>query len=178
MVGARGFEPPTPCSQSRCATRLRHAPSPRRRCCSGRSAHCTRPAPKRPDSEPSPRNSASVRSRSLPDRRIRRRQHTFPRLPTDLVCSVGFLGLHSAASSAELTWPGDVLAGGPVPRASVRGRDRRRFSLCRTAPPTPAADSSGSGSRTSPSRSREGSDTDLGGLGPVAASCRRTAASG
>ena len=26
MVGARGFEPPTPCSQSRCATRLRHAP--------------------------------------------------------------------------------------------------------------------------------------------------------
>src|SRR5882672_8922572 len=29
MVGARGFEPPTSCSQSRCATRLRHAPSPR-----------------------------------------------------------------------------------------------------------------------------------------------------
>ena len=26
LVGARGFEPPTPCSQSRCATRLRHAP--------------------------------------------------------------------------------------------------------------------------------------------------------
>jgi hypothetical protein len=26
MVGARGFEPPTPCSQSRCAARLRHAP--------------------------------------------------------------------------------------------------------------------------------------------------------
>ena len=26
MVGARGFEPPTPCSQSRCATGLRHAP--------------------------------------------------------------------------------------------------------------------------------------------------------
>ncbi len=26
MVGAEGFEPPTPCSQSRCATRLRHAP--------------------------------------------------------------------------------------------------------------------------------------------------------
>src|SRR3972149_1418155 len=26
MVGARGFEPPTPCSQSRCATRLRYAP--------------------------------------------------------------------------------------------------------------------------------------------------------
>src|SRR5215471_651393 len=25
-VGARGFEPPTPCSQSRCATRLRYAP--------------------------------------------------------------------------------------------------------------------------------------------------------
>ena len=28
LVGARGFEPPTPCSQSRCATRLRHAPRP------------------------------------------------------------------------------------------------------------------------------------------------------
>ena len=27
MVGAEGFEPPTPCSQSRCATRLRHAPT-------------------------------------------------------------------------------------------------------------------------------------------------------
>ena len=26
LVGARGFEPPTPCSQSRCAARLRHAP--------------------------------------------------------------------------------------------------------------------------------------------------------
>ena len=27
LVGARGFEPPTPCSQSKCATRLRHAPT-------------------------------------------------------------------------------------------------------------------------------------------------------
>ena len=27
MVGVRGFEPPTPCSQSRCATRLRHTPN-------------------------------------------------------------------------------------------------------------------------------------------------------
>jgi hypothetical protein len=27
MVGAEGFEPPTLCSQSRCATRLRHAPT-------------------------------------------------------------------------------------------------------------------------------------------------------
>jgi hypothetical protein len=26
LVGAEGFEPPTPCSQSKCATRLRHAP--------------------------------------------------------------------------------------------------------------------------------------------------------
>src|SRR5215471_5512330 len=32
LVGAAGFEPATPCSQSRCATRLRHAPyrTPRR----------------------------------------------------------------------------------------------------------------------------------------------------
>src|SRR5579885_871617 len=29
LVGAEGFEPPTTCSQSRCATRLRHAPFPR-----------------------------------------------------------------------------------------------------------------------------------------------------
>ena len=29
MVGARGFEPPTPCSRSRCATRLRYAPTGR-----------------------------------------------------------------------------------------------------------------------------------------------------
>src|SRR5438105_15352778 len=27
LVGARGFEPPTPCSQSRCATRLRYTPT-------------------------------------------------------------------------------------------------------------------------------------------------------
>jgi hypothetical protein len=26
VIGTRGFEPPTPCSQSRCATRLRHVP--------------------------------------------------------------------------------------------------------------------------------------------------------
>jgi hypothetical protein len=29
LVGARGFEPPTPCSQSRCATRLRYTPTRR-----------------------------------------------------------------------------------------------------------------------------------------------------
>ena len=28
LVGAEGFEPPTLCSQSRCATRLRYAPMP------------------------------------------------------------------------------------------------------------------------------------------------------
>jgi hypothetical protein len=27
-IGAAGFEPATPCSQSRCATKLRHAPYP------------------------------------------------------------------------------------------------------------------------------------------------------
>jgi hypothetical protein len=26
LIGARGFEPPTPCSQGRCAPRLRYAP--------------------------------------------------------------------------------------------------------------------------------------------------------
>ena len=30
-IGARGFEPPTPCTQGRCATRLRHAPRSGRR---------------------------------------------------------------------------------------------------------------------------------------------------
>ena len=29
VVGARGFEPPTPCAQGRCATSLRHAPFPK-----------------------------------------------------------------------------------------------------------------------------------------------------
>src|SRR5437867_1974881 len=29
MVGVRGFEPPAPCSQSRCATGLRHTPPAR-----------------------------------------------------------------------------------------------------------------------------------------------------
>ena len=31
MVGATGFEPATPCSQSRCATKLRYAPTAKRR---------------------------------------------------------------------------------------------------------------------------------------------------
>ena len=30
LVGAKGFEPSTPCSQSRCATKLRHAPKKNR----------------------------------------------------------------------------------------------------------------------------------------------------
>ena len=42
LVGARGFEPPAPCSQSRCATRLRYAPTffwPSYHClCEGASA--------------------------------------------------------------------------------------------------------------------------------------------
>ena len=29
LVGAEGFEPPALCSQSRCATRLRYAPTPK-----------------------------------------------------------------------------------------------------------------------------------------------------
>ena len=33
LVGATGFEPATPCSQSRCATRLRHAPKKNPRHC-------------------------------------------------------------------------------------------------------------------------------------------------
>jgi hypothetical protein len=37
MVGARGFEPPTPWSRTRCATRLRYAPN---NCCGGLSIGC------------------------------------------------------------------------------------------------------------------------------------------
>jgi hypothetical protein len=41
MVGARGFEPPTPCSRSRCATRLRYAPTVAMVCrCLGASMNC------------------------------------------------------------------------------------------------------------------------------------------
>ena len=32
MVGAEGFEPPTPWSQTRCATKLRYAPSDVTKC--------------------------------------------------------------------------------------------------------------------------------------------------
>src|SRR5438309_5946708 len=42
VVGARGFEPPTSCSQSRCATRLRHAPEPPARHISARASGCSR----------------------------------------------------------------------------------------------------------------------------------------
>ena len=46
LVGAEGFEPPTLCSQSRCATRLRYAPkfTPARNACGHRGAECT-PSP-------------------------------------------------------------------------------------------------------------------------------------
>ena len=44
LVGASGFEPPTPCSQSRCATRLRYAPDQRNLVGLGRlSASCKMP---------------------------------------------------------------------------------------------------------------------------------------
>jgi hypothetical protein len=39
LVGAEGFEPPTPCSQSRCATRLRYAPRLKKHSC-GTSRSC------------------------------------------------------------------------------------------------------------------------------------------
>src|SRR5580765_5829003 len=49
-VGARGFEPPTPCSQSRCATGLRHAPEhnleQRGRIATGADGRQTRPRPR------------------------------------------------------------------------------------------------------------------------------------
>ena len=49
MVGAEGFEPPTLCSQSRCATRLRYAPTVCLDCTviglAARSMGYTRPAP-------------------------------------------------------------------------------------------------------------------------------------
>jgi hypothetical protein len=37
-IGATGFEPATPCSQSKCATRLRHAPALHKHCSSRRIA--------------------------------------------------------------------------------------------------------------------------------------------
>ena len=42
LVGARGFEPPTPCTRSRCATRLRYTPTGSRRLSArvrGRNVH-------------------------------------------------------------------------------------------------------------------------------------------
>src|SRR5262245_35924061 len=38
VVGVEGFEPPTPCSQSRCATRLRYTPPLLARRCAGRAS--------------------------------------------------------------------------------------------------------------------------------------------
>ncbi len=42
MVGAEGFEPPTLCSQSRCATRLRYAPTFCIDCIANRIGGCAR----------------------------------------------------------------------------------------------------------------------------------------
>lgn len=66
MVGARGFEPPTPCSRSRCATRLRYAPTKKKclyhaTCCSGKifllpPTLGTRRKPGAPPSRQPPRN--------------------------------------------------------------------------------------------------------------------------
>ena len=46
MVGAEGFEPPTLCSQSRCATRLRYAPIASFDC--NPIPFCPAPQPRRP----------------------------------------------------------------------------------------------------------------------------------
>ena len=44
MVGARGFEPPTPCAQGRCATRLRYTPTLNPKAGSLPCVHCQRTA--------------------------------------------------------------------------------------------------------------------------------------
>ena len=50
LVGARGFEPPTPCSQSRCATRLRYTPKTGAEISTGpQGCQDFSPAPSRPE---------------------------------------------------------------------------------------------------------------------------------
>src|SRR6266851_9856306 len=60
VVGARGFEPPTSCSQSRCATRLRHAPEPQARDISARASGCSRSELLRATDAPSRLSGAAV----------------------------------------------------------------------------------------------------------------------
>ena len=94
MVGARGFEPPTPCSQSRCATGLRHTPTerssaiirarsdPRKRPRRAHPGRLVARAPRQAHGAPGPGGSAPT-SRERPSRRTcvpsprpRRRGHS------------------------------------------------------------------------------------------------------
>ena len=69
MVGVRGFEPPTPCSQSRCATGLRHTPIPgAKQYTLRRTAPSTWPAPQQAPSE-------GHRAAPVADRVLRRGAH-------------------------------------------------------------------------------------------------------
>ena len=52
MVGAEGFEPPTLCSQSRCATRLRYAPTTSFDCIANRPAFSLASLPEKPCQQP------------------------------------------------------------------------------------------------------------------------------
>src|SRR5216684_6145609 len=70
VVGARGFEPPTSCSQSRCATRLRHAPEPPARHISARASGFSRSELFRATAAPSLLSGAAVMAAgdlSVPD---------------------------------------------------------------------------------------------------------------
>src|SRR5690242_944529 len=72
MVGVRGFEPPAPCSQSRCATRLRHTPLASARDSVLTISLAEKP-PDRRQGQPAMADSRLLRVRELPERPAERR---------------------------------------------------------------------------------------------------------
>src|SRR6185437_2534716 len=109
MVGTAGFEPATPCTPSKCATRLRHVPTeeePLGVCCEGRHPHFTLPLLPRWlaitwASHGRRAHQASLSLRHLPSRPTYRRAAQSGRAPAS--AGTAFSGPHHAAGAARRT---------------------------------------------------------------------------
>src|SRR5262245_3216606 len=117
LVGARGFEPPTPWSRTRCATRLRYAPTRSEKRGEDSSAPLGRP------SELAQQRNEAARPMLLATRAARLLHHADERLIRRLAGgAVGADGKHEAAALLELLQKrcGNLRGGGGHDDRAVR----------------------------------------------------------